>query len=163
MKFKNFIIVFSILIVTILGMYNVSAANVCTGASGNLLETKQFTVTVGNNLLSSEKIVLKQSKGNTKQQWYGKEKKVGMYGRFYVSVYDNTSRKYVYNNVKWKNSTFTISSSKLKRKHSYTITVKGDTNQYVGDSYTPYVFRSWLSYPTWSVSKTGSNINSCGW
>ncbi len=167
-KIKKIVAVFSAVVMMMslcMTVTHVSAANVCTGAGGNLTQTKSFVVSVGKNLFSSEKIVLSQTKGSTKQTWYGKQKTVGMYGRFYVSVYDDTAKKYVIKNDKWKSATYKISSLKLKKKHSYTITVKGDTNQYVGDSYSyaPYVFKSWNSYPTWSVKKTGSNIILCGW
>lgn len=167
-KAKRFISLFSALIMMmsiLLSAMTVSAANVCYNVNGNLTNTVTFKATVGGKIFSSEKIVLTQSKGMTKQSWYGKQKEVGMYGRFYVSVYDETSKKWVYNNTKWKSKTFTIKSSKLKKNHSYTITVKGDTNQYVGDSYSyaPYVFKSWKSYPTWSATKTGGNISFCGY
>lgn len=163
---KKIVAMFSVLVMMMsVGITSVSAANICTGAGGNLTQTKSFVVSVGKKLFSSEKIVLSQTKGSTKQTWNGKQKTVGMYGRFYVSVYDDTAKKYVIKEAKWKSATYNISSSKLKKGHSYTITVKGDTNQYVGDSYSyaPYVFKSWNSYPTWSVKTTGSNINVCGW
>lgn len=144
---------------------SVLAANVCSGMNGDLTKTVTFQVNVGKKKLSSEKIVLTQSKGNTRQRWYGKEKNVGMYGRFYVSVYDNTDRKWVYSNQYWKSNTFTIKSSKLKKQHSYTVTVRGDMERYVADGYNaaPYVFQEWLSYPTWSATKTGKNITFCGY
>ena len=159
-KTKRFISLFSALIMTMTSLFSgtpVSAANVCYDVKGNLTETVTFNATVGGKFFASEKIVLEQTKGMTKQYWYGKQKEVGMYGRFYVSIYDETSKKWVYCNEKWKSKKFTIKSSKLKNNHSYTITVRGDTERYIGDSYSyaPYVFSSWESYPTWSATKTG--------
>lgn len=156
-------------LIVLLSLYvtalSASAANVCYEIRGDLTKTVTFKVDVGKILFSSEKIVLTQTQGSTRQTFYGKEKNIGMYGRFYVSVYDNTAKKWVYSNQYWKSKTFTIKSSKLKKKHSYTITVEGDMERYVLDSYSkaPYVFREWRSYPTWSASKTGKNVKFCGY
>lgn len=157
-------IIFMVLSICIMG-FSASAANVCYNVNGNLTQTTKFNVTVGNKLFSSEKIVLTQTGGNTKQYWGGKEKNFVMYGRFLISVYDNTSQKYVYKNQKWKSKTFTIKSSKLKKNHSYTVTVQGDTERYVLDGYNhfPYEFNSWLSHPFWAATKTGRNITFCGY
>jgi len=163
---RKIVAIFSVFVMMMsICITSVSAANVCYGAGGSLRETKSFVVSVGNKLFASEKIILSQTQGATRQVFYGKEKAVGMYGRFYVSVYDETAKKNVIKNDKWKSASYTISSSKLKNGHSYTITVRGDLNTYVGDSYSnfPYVFRSWSSYPIWSVKTTGKNINVCGW
>lgn len=141
------------------------AANVCSGKYGYLTETKTFTITTGNKIFSSDKIVLKQTKGTTEQSNGFKRKNVGMYGRFWVSVYDNTDGKWIYKDQKWKDGTFTISGWKLKKKHSYTVTVRGDLNEYVLDTYDSsafYSFVKWKYYPYWSVSKTGGNIVLCG-
>ncbi|MBQ3554118.1 MAG: hypothetical protein IJA08_05500 [Clostridia bacterium] len=140
-----------------------SAANVCYNVRGNLTQTVKFEVQVGKKIFSSDKVVLTQSKGNTLQSWYGKEKVVGLYGRFYVSVYDETARKWIYNNKEWQDKKFTISGWKLKKNHTYTVTVVGKNTKHIFDGYdyTPYVFKKWLSYPSWSVSKTGGNIKLC--
>lgn len=153
------IMVMSVIVASI----SASAANVCYNVSGDLTKTVSFNVDVGKKLLSSEKVVLTQTKGNTKQTYYGKQKTVGKYGCFYVSVYDNTAKKWVYSNKKWQNKTFTIKSSKLKKNHSYTVTVRGKFQKNVADGYDdfPYVFKQWLSYPKWTVTKTGNNVKLC--
>ena len=162
-RFLGLFVVVTLLLSLFGAIMSASAANVCYNVNGNLTKTVTFNVEVGKNLLSSEKVVLTQTKGSTTQTWYGKQKNFDMYGRFYVSVYDNTDGKWVYSNKKWNDKTFTIKSSKLKKKHSYTITVRGDMNRYVGDDYSkiPYVFKKWNSYPTWKVTKTGKNVNVC--
>ena len=167
-KAKRIISLFSALVMmmsVLLSATTTSAANVCYNVSGSLTNSVTFRATVGGKIFSTEKIVLTQTAGKTKQYFWGKQKVADTYGRFYVSVYDETSKEWVYNNTKWKSKTFTIKSSKLKKNHSYTITVKGDTNQYVLDSYSYayYVFNYWMSYPTWSATKTGGNISFCGY
>lgn len=167
-KTKKIVAMFSVLImmISLCVSSSVSAANVCYDIRGDLKKTVTFKVDVGKKLFSSEKIVLTQKQGITRQGMPGRaDKNVGMYGRFYVSVYDNTDKKWVYSNQKWKSKTFTIKSSKLKKKHSYTITVSGDMKDYLFDTYnyTPYLFETWLSYPTWSATKTGGNVSFCGY
>lgn len=128
--------------------------------SGTLSTTETFNVSVGDKLFSSDKVVLKQQKGNTRQSWWGITKYVGVYGHFYVSVYDNTSNSYIIKEDRWDNETYKISGSKLKKNHSYVITVRGDKNEYVLDGYNsfPFVFREWISEPSWSVTKVGDNV-----
>ena len=167
-KFKKIVSMFSVLVMlmSLCLSSSASAANVCYDVRGNLTQTVTFKVDVGKKIFSSEKIVLTQTQGITRQGMAGrKDKNVGMYGRFYVSVYDNTDGEWVYSNQKWKSKTFTIKSSKLKKKHSYIITVSGDMKEYLFDTYnyTPYSFETWLSYPTWSATKTGGNVNFCGY
>lgn len=159
-KITLLVVVLSLLVSSL----SVFSANVCYNVGGDLTKTVTFKVDVGKKLFSSEKIVLTQSQGSTRQTWYGKEKTVGVYGRFYVSVYDNTDQKWVISNQKWKNKTFTVKSSKLKKNHSYTVTVRGDAEEYVADDYGvfPYTLKQWYSYPTWRATKTGNNISFCG-
>lgn len=128
--------------------------------SGKLSTTETFDVSVGNDLFSSDKVVLKQQKGNTRQSWWGLTKYVGVYGHFYISVYDKTSKTYVIKEDRWDDETYTISGLKLKKKHSYVVVVKGDKTEHVLDDYSsfPFVFREWISEPSWSVTKVGNNV-----
>lgn len=164
-KIKKITAIFSVLVMMMTMCLTPVSAHVCSGVKGNLKQEKFFTISVGNSIWSSNRIVLTQQKGTTEQVLYNRTKYVDKYGRYYVTVYDSTSGSYVYSNALWKDKTFTISSSKLKRNHMYEITVRGDMKQYVGDSYShaPYVFKSWKSYPTWKVSSAGGNIAGCGY
>lgn len=143
----------------------VSASNACLPVKGTISTTETFSVSVGNDLFSSDKVVLTQEKGTTKQYWWASIKNFDVYGRFYVSVFDETSNTYVIEEDKWNDKTYTISGLKLKNNHSYSITVRGDKTRYVLDDFScfPYVFSAWISDPTWSVTKTGDNIVFCSY
>ncbi len=163
MAVKILALVVAVSIFASLAFVSASAANVCYDVSGDLSTTKTFEVKVGGKIFSSEKIVLTQTKGDTRQTWYSKVKIAPIYGCFYVSVYDNTAGKWVYRNKKWQSKNFTIKSSQLKKKHNYTVTVEGKTGRNIFDGYdaTPYIFEKWLSYPSWRATKTGGNISFC--
>lgn len=163
---KKIIAMFSVLVMLMSLCITIPvSAHICDRVKGNLTQETFFTIGVGSSRWLSNVIVLTQQQGTTIQTFYGRQKEVKKYGRYYVTVYDNTSKTYVYSNVKWNSKTFKIPSSKLKRNHGYYITVKGDMEQYIGDSYShaPYIFKSWKSYPSWKVTSVGGNIQSCGY
>ena len=140
---------------------NVFAANVCSLIEGDLSKSVTFTVDIGWNLFYTEKVVLEQSKGRMQQQNFYK-RTTSQYGKFYVTVQDNSTGKYIYKNKVWNDAKFTIPSYKLKKNNSYDITIKGvPTDGVMNYSTVQWKFLSWTRYPTWTVTKTGGNIQFC--
>lgn len=160
---KTITVITVICIISIICSISVFAGNESSSVSGTLSTTESFDVSIGDKLFSSDKVVIKQQKGNTRQSWWGITKYIGVYGHFYVSVYDRNTSSYIVKDDRWDDETYTISGAKLKKNHSYIITVRGDKNEYVLDDYSsfPFVFREWISEPSWNVSKVGDNVAFC--
>lgn len=163
---KTLILIASIATLICLLCIGASAANICQDVGGNVTQTKSFLFSTGGNIFSFENVKLTQTKGIiTQSKVHGPgERGIECYGRFYVTVYDRTDNTYIYNNKEWTDKTFTIPSHKIKKNHSYEVTVKGASEDGIFQfQYNNPWWRhtGWSRYARWEVTKTGGNINVC--
>lgn len=143
-----------LMLCTVMPMEASAASSSCTLIRGNSSKAVTFTVETGSRFLFKDKITFKQTKGSFNyMKWFGgeiREDTKGCYDSFTITV----------QKVGGKTSTYTLSGSsktiKLDKNSTYIITVTpGYPILKKGK-----VFRSWTSYPTWSISKV-KGINLC--
>lgn len=130
------------------------AANVCSSISGNANGKKTFTVITGSRWLFSDKITIKQTKGQLSyDSWTGREKTKNTYGIFYITVKNTSNPNDKYNKTyTMKGGSCTI---KLGKNSTYTITVTPASIQELALQHmVSGAINRWKTPASWKISKT---------